>query len=157
MTIPGFAFASLALCLIASSLADDTQVKKEPSLPICHEVDLPAAPQRVYQVLTDAKQFSACTGAPADISADVGGAFSIFGGHIIGRHLDMVPGKRLVQAWRVVDWPPGVFSIASFELQPRGTGTHLLFTHTGFPNEKREHLAEGWQQRYWDPLKAYLK
>ena len=132
MTIPRFAFASLALCLIASSLADDTQLKKEPSLPICYEVDLPAAPQRVYQVLTDAKQFSACTGAPADISADVGGAFSIFDGHIIGRHLDMVPGKRLVQAWRVVDWPPGV-ALSDVLVAPSGRADGAVGAAPGWP------------------------
>jgi activator of HSP90 ATPase len=135
----------------------DPLAKEEPAVPISFELDLPAAPSRVYQVLTETKEFTACTGAKAEISPVVGGPFSVFEGHIIGRNLDMVPGVRLVQAWRVVDWPAGVYSIARFELQARGTGTHLVFTHTGFPSSLREHLAEGWQQHYWDTLKAYLK
>ncbi len=40
-----------------------------------------ATPKRIYQVLTDAKQFGKMTGgAPTEISSDAGGQFSCFGG-----------------------------------------------------------------------------
>jgi activator of HSP90 ATPase len=127
------------------------------SITIHQEVDFKASPQRVYEALLDTKQFNAFSAMPAEINREVGGAFSLFGGHIIGRNLELIPNKRIVQAWRVVDWPEGVYSIAKFELKPQGNGTHLVFDHTGFPEDLRDHLAEGWQDHYWARLKKYLE
>jgi activator of HSP90 ATPase len=71
------------------------------------------------------------------MSREVGGAFSIFRGHILGRHIELVPNERIVQAWRVANWNPGVYSIAKFELVEQGSGTKIVFDHTGFPSGKR--------------------
>ena len=102
---------------------------------IHQEIDFKASPQRVYEALLDAKEFSEFSTMPAQIDSAVGGTFSLFNKHIVGRNLELVPNKRIVQAWRVVDWPPGVYSIARFELIPQGSGTHLIFDHTGLSGE----------------------
>ena len=127
------------------------------TITIHQEVDFAASPQRLYEALLDAKQFSAFSTMPAEINREVGGAFSLFGGHIIGRNVELVPNRRIVQAWRVVDWPEGVYSIARFELKAQGSGTHLVFDHTGFPEDLRDHLAEGWESHYWALPKKYLR
>jgi activator of HSP90 ATPase len=130
---------------------------------IHQEVVFNASRKRVYDALTDAAQFTKVTSfssvknaPPAQIAHDVGGMFSLFGGHIIGRHLELVPEQRLVQAWRVVDWSPGVYSIARFELADRAGKTALIFDHAGFPNGLGDHLAQGWRMNYWEPIKKYL-
>lgn len=120
---------------------------------IHQEVDFDAAPKKVYEALTDAKQFGKATGAPMEISRDEGGRFSCFGGMIEGRQIELVPGKRIVQAWRVKSWEPGLYSIARFELQSKGKGTRVIFDHEGFPDVEREHLDKGWHANYWDPLR----
>jgi activator of HSP90 ATPase len=127
------------------------------SITIHQEVDFKASPQRIYEALLDAKQFTMFSTMPAEINREAGGACSLFEGHIIGRNVELIPNKRIVQAWRVVDWPEGVYSIAKFELKPQGSDTHLVFDHTGFPEELRDHLAEGWQDHYWARLKKYLE
>jgi len=130
---------------------------------IHHEVVFQASRKRVYEALTDAKQFTKVTSfspvmkaAPAEISREVGGAFTCFGGHIVGRHVELVATERIVQAWRVVTWDPGVYSIAKFEFEEQGSATRLVFDHTGFPTGKAEHLAAGWKENYWEPLHKYL-
>jgi activator of HSP90 ATPase len=124
---------------------------------IHQEEDFKASPQRIYEVLLDAKQFSAFSGGrSAEIDRNVGGAFSLFAGHITGRNLELVPNRRLVQAWRAVAWPEGVYSIARFELQRQGSGTRVVFDHTGFPPDLAEHLESGWQENYWKSLRKYL-
>jgi activator of HSP90 ATPase len=124
---------------------------------IHQEVTIKASPQRVYDALTTAKEFSAFTGgAPAEIDATPGGAFSGFGGMILGRNIELVQNQRVVQAWRVANWNPGVYSIAKFELHADGSGTRLVFDQTGFPADQFEHLAPGWHKMYWEPLKKYL-
>jgi activator of HSP90 ATPase len=86
----------------------------------------------------------------------VGGAFSLFGGYIKGRHIELVPAVRIVQGWRAGSWNPGVYSIAKFELVEQGSGTKIVFDHTGFPKGTAEGLASGWKANYWQPLEKFL-
>jgi len=130
---------------------------------IHQEIAIDASAARVYAALTDAGQFSKLmafssvkNAPPAQISREVGGTFALFGGHIVGRQLELLPSKRIVQAWRVVDWPAGAYSIARFELTNRGSHALLVFDHVGFPDGLGEHLAQGWRTNYWEPLAKYL-
>lgn len=127
-----------------------------------------ASRNRIYDALTDVRQFAkivelsgAMQSMPpgtkaAEISPEVGGAFAIFGGHIVGRQLELVPNQRIVQAWRVVDWRPGDYSIARFDLIEQGAQTKLVFDHKGIPQGTAEHLASGWEEHYWEPLRRFL-
>src|SRR6185369_8674980 len=124
---------------------------------IHQEVEVKASPARVYKALTDAKQFSTVTdfvtpGASTAISPEVGGTFSMFGGVITGRHIEMVPNELLVQAWRERDWAPGVYSIVRFRLSGDASHSKLVFDHTGFPTGNAYQLAPGWKTHYWEPL-----
>ncbi len=135
---------------------------------IHQEREFKASRKRVYEALTDTRQFdkvieisgakkvAALGKEPTQISTEVGGPFVIFLGHIIGRHIELVRNQRIVQAWRVVDWEPGVYSIARFELVEAGGGTRIIFDHTGFPKGQGAHLADGWNGHYWDPLEKFL-
>src|ERR1700753_2114738 len=98
-------------------------------------------PVKVYSTLLSSSAFSACTkksfdmfsASSAKIDSTVGGSFSVFDGHITGRILELVPNQRIVEAWRVVDWPAGVYSIARFDLTAEASGTRVTFEHVGFP------------------------
>jgi activator of HSP90 ATPase len=128
-----------------------------------------ASRKSIYEALTDSEQFDKITRlsaalhsgmslgtAPTAISRELGGAFTLFGGHIVGRHIELVPNDRIVQAWRVVNWDPGVYSIVKFELAARGSGTTIVFDHTGFPKGRGKELAAGWKANYWEPLDKFL-
>jgi hypothetical protein len=52
-------------------------------------------------------------------------------------------------------WPEGVYSIARFELHADGKGTKLVFDHDGFPEDMKEHLANGSQSNYWEKLSKH--
>ena len=136
---------------------------------IHQEVVLQADPARVYTALTDAVQFQDVTllsaavksrmvdaAKPTEIQREAGGVFSLFGGHITGRIVELIANERIVQAWRAGDWAAGVYSIARFVLVKEGDGTRLVFDHTGFPMGQAEHLAAGWRENYWGPLAKFL-
>ena len=124
---------------------------------IHQEVTFKTSPQRVYSALTDAAEFQAFTGgAPAEIANVAGGAFSCFGGMILGRNIELVPNERIVQAWRAGNWGDGDYSIVRFVLNATEAETQLVFDQTGFPEEHREHLDAGWHKMYWEPLRRYL-
>ena len=135
---------------------------------IHQEVSFSSSPKRIYETLMNAHPFQKVillstaktqvdvTTKPAQISPEAGGTFVIFGGYIAGRHIELVPNQLIVQAWHEKEWEPGVYSIARFELREAGTGTKLIFDHTGFPAGAGDHLAIGWKINYWEPLKKYL-
>lgn len=130
-----------------------------------------ASRKRVYDALTDTRQFDKVielsgvmksgmlppgANKPTEISRQPGGAFTLFGGYITGRHIELVPSERIVQAWRAGGWDPGVYSIARFELVEQDPGTKIVFDHTGFPKGAADGLASGWKAHYWEPLEKLL-
>lgn len=130
---------------------------------IHHEATFPVSPERVYGLLIDARKFAAATGKPARIEAGEGATFSIFGDLIHGRHIELVPGQRIVQAWRGSDWEPGVYSIVRFTLTREAGGTRLSVDHDAYPEGKspiypswREHLSTNWPVFYFEPFAKYL-
>jgi activator of HSP90 ATPase len=136
---------------------------------IHQEVDFKAGRKRIYEALTDAKQFERVVqlsdamktrmppGAPpTEINPEAGGAFSTFGGLIVGRQIELVPDERIVQAWRPAYWKPGFYSIVKFEFSDSGSGTRLVLDHRGFPDGDGQNLLDGWNKNYWEPLAKYL-
>ena len=124
---------------------------------IHQEVTINASPAAVYGVLTGSEEFQRMTGGrKAEIVGSVGGEISMFGGDIRGRNVELVPGKRVVQAWRSQAWPEGVYSIVRFELAPAGKGTKLTFDQAGHPDEAQGMLEGGWPKMYWEPMDALL-
>jgi activator of HSP90 ATPase len=123
---------------------------------IHQEVAFSAPPGQVYRALLDSREFAKITGKPAEIDPEEGGAFSCFGGYITGRHVELIPNKRIVQAWRAGSWPAGHYSIVSFDLTADGLKTKMVFDQRGAPEGEIKSLTEGWGKEYWEPLKRYL-
>jgi activator of HSP90 ATPase len=127
------------------------------STTIHQEIIFKASPNRVYEALTNADHFSKLAGgSPTEISSEVGGSFSCFGGMIVGRNIELVPNKRIVQAWRVANWEDGVYSIVRYEFKEQGSETLLVFDHTGIIEGQSEHLESGWNDNYWKNIEKYL-
>jgi activator of HSP90 ATPase len=138
---------------------------------IHQEVVFQASPQRIYAALTEARQFDkivdlsgirqsgmlpAEANKPTRVSPEAGSTFTLFGGYITGRQIELVPNVRIVEAWRAANWAPGVYSIAKFELVEQGTATKIVFDQTGFPTGAGKSLAAGWHKHYWGPLTKLL-
>jgi uncharacterized protein YndB with AHSA1/START domain len=74
-----------------------------------------ASPRQVYDMLMDSKKHQSLSGEPARISRKTGGKFTAWGSHISGFNLALIPGKKIVQAWRATGWWPEHYSIATYE------------------------------------------
>ncbi|HXQ94430.1 MAG TPA: SRPBCC family protein [Thermoplasmata archaeon] len=120
------------------------------------EVTFAATPKRVYDALMVSKEHAKFTGAPAKISSVEGGEFRCFDGSIEGRNVSLIPGRRIVQAWRISDWEDGVYSIVHFELEKTKGGTKLVFDHTGVPEDALPGITQGWFDHYWDNLTKFF-
>jgi uncharacterized protein YndB with AHSA1/START domain len=128
---------------------------------IHQEALIDATPLEVYTYLTDGEAFAAGTGMAAQLEASAGSAFSLFDGRIEGRQIELVPGQRVVQAWRFGNahpdvWDPGVYSIVRFTLTAVGERTRFVVDHSAIPAEWREHIATGYPMFYQEPMARYF-
>jgi activator of HSP90 ATPase len=153
----GFAVSSRLLAQTPPATPEQPGTKANDTRTSLHqEVVLHASPSRIYEALLDLKQFTAFSGAPAEIDPRAGGAFSMFGGRIVGRNIELVPNERVVQAWRPTHWDAGVYSVVRFELKPQAAATLVVLDHTGFPAGDFDSLTWGWNTHYWEQLKKYF-
>jgi len=124
---------------------------------IKHKVRFKAPPNTIYELLADSRSRTEVTGREAVISDEVGGRFSTDAGQVTGVNVDLVPGRRLVQAWRRDDFPEGVYSMAAITLSPLpGGGTELVLTHRGVPKHLLDEIEDYWRLIYWTPMKSVV-
>lgn len=124
---------------------------------IKQRVKFRASPAIIYDLLADSRKHSALTGRKAIISRKIGGTFSASGDDVTGVNVDLVPGRRIVQAWRHRRFPEGIFSMAAVTLTatPDG-GTDLVLTHRGVPKDLIPETERAWREQYWSRIKAWL-
>jgi hypothetical protein len=89
------------------------------------EAVITASTGQVYEFLTNGEIFAAATDQPAQVSAHEGDSFSLFSRRVEGRQIELVPGERVVQAWRFGRahpdaWEPGRVFDCPVHLAPRG-------------------------------------
>ena len=124
--------------------------------PVHHEVEFSVNPTEVYEAYLDSRRHSRFTGQSAKMSRKEGGRFTAGDDYISGTNVELVPGKRIVQAWRASEWPDGVYSVLRLELKPKGKGTRMVVDHVGIPDKFRDGVDQGWYEFYWNPMKTYF-
>jgi uncharacterized protein YndB with AHSA1/START domain len=124
---------------------------------IKQKVKFAAPPLIVYSLLANAKTHRAITGRSVTMPAKVGARFSFYGGIMSGISVDLVPGKRMVLAWRDRQFPEGIFSMATFSLvSTQDGGTELTLTHRGVPKDLIPRISSEWRELYWVKMKQFL-
>jgi len=117
-----------------------------------------AAPAALYELFLDSAKHTAATGAPAKISRKIGGKWSAFGGMILGKTIDIVPNRMIVQTWRSAAWKkadPDSILVVRFEKGAGGKATVHL-THMGVPVYDQQGVRKGWKKYYWNSWKKYF-
>ena len=118
-----------------------------------------ASPHNVYEALMDTEKHSQFTGAKANISREIGSAFTAYDVALTGTILELVPDTKIVLSWRVPDesWPPEHHTKASFSLEEMNGGTRLTFVQTGVPEQSFDDISQGWQTFYWSKLEEFFE
>ena len=124
---------------------------------IKQRVKFKADPATVYELLADSRKHTAFSGRQAAISSRIGGPFSTADSEVTGINVDLVPGQRIVQAWRHRRFPEGIFSMAAFTFKPTADGgTELTLVHRGVPKDLIPETEQAWRDQYWSRIKAWL-
>lgn len=88
----------------------------------------------------------------------MGNAYSTHVGYITGENLELVPCKKIVQTWVIMEekWPEGHVSKITFKFSAKGKGTLITFLHEDVPEVIARNFVSGWKDYYWTPLKKYF-
>ncbi len=118
-----------------------------------------AAPEEVYDLIMNKEKHAAFTESAVSMSTEQNGKFNVFGGYCHGYNIELIEGKKIVQAWHFDEdgWPDDHFSICTFLFEAVGNGTKLSFTQADIPSHKADSISDGWKEYYWEPMKTYLK
>ncbi|MBI2020567.1 SRPBCC domain-containing protein [Candidatus Daviesbacteria bacterium] len=111
--------------------------------------------EKVWQALVDPKIIDDWGAGPAKMSEEEGAEFSIWGGDIHGKNIEVKKGEKLVQDWIEGDWDE--FSRVTFLLSGENGKTKVELLHENVPDKEAEELEDGWKRYYLDPLKDLLE
>jgi uncharacterized protein YndB with AHSA1/START domain len=119
---------------------------------------IPASPRAIYDSWLDSKAHGLMSGGKAKVSDKVGAAFTAWDNYISGVNLALVPGKRIVQSWRSVEFTDGdTDSKLTVTLKPVAGGTRLTLLHSSIPDSQKDGgYKAGWVESYFEPMKAYF-
>jgi uncharacterized protein YndB with AHSA1/START domain len=118
---------------------------------------IPASPQEIYDAWLDSVAHSAMTGSEASMSDAAGDAVSAFDGYISGRNLELVPGERIVQSWRTAEFEEDhPDSLITVTLEDADGGALLTLVHANVPDQLTSYEQGGWEEYYFEPMKAYF-
>lgn len=115
-----------------------------------------ASAREIYELLMDSKKHSRFSGAKAVIGTKVGSRFTAYDGDIEGKNRELIKDKKIVQSWRIGDWPNGHYSIVTYKLSKSPRGTKLEFIQTGVPESEYKSISSGWKEFYWEKMKEFL-
>jgi activator of HSP90 ATPase len=119
--------------------------------------NLPASPEAIYNAWLSSEGHTAMTGSPAEVEAEMGGAFKAWDGYIWGKTLEMEPYQRIVQAWRTSEFPEdNPDSRVEILLEETADGTNITLTHTDIPDGQGDGYKQGWEDFYFSPMRKYF-
>ncbi len=117
---------------------------------------LSATAKQVYKAWLSTQGHTKMTGGAAFISDKVGDKFTAWDGYIKGENLILEPYSRIVQSWRSSQFEETEMdSQIEIILEEVDSETELTLKHNNVP-ENGEHYIKGWDEHYFQPMKAYF-
>ena len=111
----------------------------------------------MFQTFTDPQRLAAFTRAPPRLfeGAQPGGKFAIFDGNVTGEFVTLEAPKKIIQKWRLKQWPEGHTSSQEivFDQNDVDRVTNMRVTWTGVPVGQEEVVQRNWEGYYVRSIK----
>ena len=115
-----------------------------------------ASAKDIYNTWMSSEGHSDMTGGEAMISHEIGASFRAWDGYIEGKNIELEPYRRIVQSWRTTEFEANeADSQIEILLNEINGETELTLIHTNLP-EHGEQYKKGWEDHYFQPMKAYF-
>ncbi|KAI9885361.1 MAG: N-terminal acetyltransferase [Watsoniomyces obsoletus] len=106
----------------------------------------------LFQTFTDPQRIAAFTRSPPKVfeGAKTGGKFEIFGGNVSGEYVELEAPTRIVQRWRLNQWPAGHHSTLriTFDQNDQDAVTVMRVQWDGVPIGQEEVTKRNWGEYY---------
>ncbi|CZT40780.1 related to stress-regulated co-chaperone [Rhynchosporium secalis] len=116
-----------------------------------------APASELYQTFTDPQRIAAFTRAAPKLfeGAKKGGKFELFGGNVAGEYLELVEPTKIVQSWRLDQWPKEHFSRLeiNFDQNDVDNVTVMRVSWSGVPVGQEEVTKRNWREYYVRSIK----
>lgn len=113
---------------------------------------------QLFQTFTDPQRLAAFTRAPPKVfeGAKEGGKFELFGGNVSGQFLELVEPTKIVQSWRLDQWPKEHFSKLQieFDQNDRDAVTVMRVEWSGVPIGQEDVTKRNWLEYYVKSIKT---
>ena len=115
-----------------------------------------ASAKELYSAWLNSEAHTAMTGGEAITSDKVGEEFSAWDGYIQGKNLELVPHSRIKQSWRTSQFDSAdEDSILELIFSEKEGTTEITLIHSRLA-EDGGHYIKGWDNHYFQPMKAYF-
>lgn len=112
-----------------------------------------ATPQEVYLALTFTPTIMLWSGDVAEMSTEPGSEFSLWDGSIVGKNIEFVEGKKIIQQWYFDEDSEN--SIVSITLHESGKNTSVELIHVNIPDDAYDDIVRGWNKSYFGALQDF--
>ena len=110
----------------------------------------------LYEAFMDAKKHALFTGASAVISRAINGSFISYNEEIFGVNIDLIQDRKILQNWRMKDWPEGHHAMLLIGIKEVKGGIKLSIVQKGIPSEHYEKVMQTWNE-FLGKLKSFLE
>lgn len=111
----------------------------------------------MFRTFTDPQRLAAFTRAPPKRfdGAKKGGKFELFDGNVQGEYLELEEPTKIVQSWRLNQWPSGHYSKLqiNFDQNDSDGVTAMRVTWSGVPVGQEEVTKRNWGEYYVRSIK----
>lgn len=118
---------------------------------------IPTSPKTIYEAWLDSELHSAMTGiSTAIVNDEVEKSFAACGVYLQGKNLELIPNRKIVQAWRTTGFKPtDEDSKLEISLEEHADGTLFTLIHRNVP-EQEHHVEQGWLLHYFEPMMVFF-
>jgi activator of HSP90 ATPase len=113
--------------------------------------------EEMFQTFTDPQRLAAFTRSPPKVfeGAKPGAKFAIFDGNVTGEFVELEKPTKIVQKWRLAQWPPDHFSTQEivFDQNEIDHVTSMRCTWRGVPVGQEEVVTRNWEGYYVRSIK----
>ncbi|OYT14834.1 MAG: ATPase [Bacteroidetes bacterium 4572_77] len=120
-------------------------------------IQIKAEVQDVFTALTNPFTIELWSGETAIMSKEINSEFSLWGGDIVGKNLEIVENEKLVQQWYFGEEDETSPSIVSLKLWVKGAQCSVELLHTNIPDEAYDNIVEGWNEAYLGAVKKMME
>lgn len=113
--------------------------------------------EELYETFVDPQRIAAFTRSPPKVfeGAQPGGKFELFGGNVSGEYVELQKPTKIVQKWRLNQWPAGHYSTLNIEFDQNDVDhvTVMRVTWNGVPVGQEEVTKRNWLEYYVKSIK----